>query len=173
MLFNYLGAPMALKKTVKKRRRAKRAVISMETITEALLAGTSMSAVNKRTLDRVAAADKALARLDKLLETASARVDKARQAVSNAKTAATKEKAQVRLSEMQAKLKEVKADRTAQVSEQRKAARLAKGLYKAMQAAQARMTKDFERQAKILEKASERKVRRRRRTSKKKVAAES
>ncbi len=165
---------MALKKTVKKRRRAKRTVISMETITEALLAGKSMSAANKRTLDRINAADKALARLDKLLETASARVDKARQAVSNAKTAATKEKAQARLSEMQAKLKEVKADRTAQVGEQRKAARLAKGLYKAMQTAQAKMIKDFERQAKILEKAAERKkVRRRRRSSKKQVAAES
>ncbi|MET0065597.1 MAG: hypothetical protein ABW076_04555 [Candidatus Thiodiazotropha sp.] len=163
---------MALKKTVKKRRRAKRTVISMETITEALIAGKTLSAANKRALDRLNAAEKALARQDKQVDMASARVEKARQAVANAKTAATKEKAKARQSDLQLKLKELRAQRMTVVSEQRKAVRLAKGLYKAMQAAQAKMVKDFEKQAKVLEKAADRKIRRRRRTSKKKVAAE-
>ncbi len=163
---------MALKKTVKKRRRAKRTVISMETISEALLANKGMSAANKRAIDRLNAADKALAKQDKLVETASSQVDKARMAASNAKTAATQEKAKARVGELQAKLKDLKTERTALVSEQRKAARLAKGLYKAMQAAQAKMLKDFEKKAKILEKAADRKVRRRRRVSKKKAVAD-
>ncbi|MES9941498.1 MAG: hypothetical protein ABW104_20370 [Candidatus Thiodiazotropha sp. 6PLUC2] len=162
---------MALKKTVKKRRRAKRKVVSMETITAALQADINLSAANKRALARLTKADKALERQDKLVETNNDRVEKARAAAGTAKTAASKAKAKERLSAAQDKLKQVKADRTALVSEQRKAARLAKGLYTAMQSARAKMVKDFEKSAKALEKAVDTKKRRRRRTSKKKVAA--
>lgn len=161
---------MALKKTVKKRRRAKRKVVSMETIVEALQAEITLSTSIKSALSRLNAADKAVARQDKIVDTNSERVNKARSAVANAKTAASKEKAKARLTDAQAKLKEVKAARTAVVTEQRKAARLAKGLHKAMQGARARMVKDFDKAAKSLEKAVDKRTRRRRRTTKKKAA---
>ncbi|MBV2120796.1 MAG: hypothetical protein N0E59_13275 [Candidatus Thiodiazotropha taylori] len=161
---------MALKKTVKKRRRAKRKVVSMEAITEALQADINLSAANKRALSRLSKAEKALERQDKMLATNSERVAKARAAVSSAKTPASKAKAKERLSAAQDKLKQVKADRTALASEQGKAVRLAKGLYKAMQSARAKMMKDFEKSAKALEKAVD-SPRRRRRRAKKKVAA--
>jgi hypothetical protein len=161
---------MALKKTVKKRRRAKRKVVSMETITEALQADINLSAANKRALSRLSKAEIALERQDKVVATNSDRVEKARSAVSSAKTAASKAKAKERLNAAQDKLKQVKADRSVLVSEQSKAIRLAKGLYKAMQSAQAKMIKDFEKSAKSLEKAVDTQRRRRRRT-KKKVAA--
>jgi len=167
--FNHIGSKMALKKTVKKRRRAKRAVVSVETITEALRADIDVSAANKRALDRLSAADKATTRLDKLLDTNIERVNKARLAISKAKTPASKAKAKVRLAEAQDKLKQIKAERTAAAGEQRKALRLAKGLQKALQNARTKMIKDFEKTAKALEKAAGTKVRRRRRTSKKKV----
>jgi hypothetical protein len=172
MLFNRLGVPMALKKTVKKRRRAKRKVVSMEAITETLMEGKNISDANKRALDRLNAAEKALARHDKQVESNSAKVEKARTAFSNAKTPAAKEKAKARLTDAQTILKEVKAERTAAMGEVRKATRLAKGLYKALQAAQTKMVKDFEKTAKILEKAVDKRTRRRRRTSKKRVAVE-
>lgn len=160
---------MALKKTVKKRRRAKRTVVSAETITEALRANIDVSDANKRVLDRLSAADKAIARLDKLVDSNSGRVEKARLAFSNAKRPASKEKAKARLAEAQGKLKEIEADRTATVGEQRKALGLAKGLHKALQTARTKMIKDFNKTAKVLEKASVTKTRRRRRTSKKKA----
>jgi hypothetical protein len=162
---------MALKKTVKKRRRAKRKVVSLETITEALQEDINLSAANKRALDRLAKAETALERQEKLVETNSDRVAKARAGVSSAKTPAATEKAKDRLSAAQDKLKQVKADRAEMVSEQRKAMRLAKGLYKAMQAARTKMVKDFDKSAKALEKAVDTKRRRRRRTSKKKAVA--
>ncbi|MEJ2609904.1 MAG: hypothetical protein P8179_07355 [Candidatus Thiodiazotropha sp.] len=142
----------------------------MEMITEALQADIDVSASNKRALTRVVTAEKEIARLDKLIASNSERVNKARQAFSNAKTPASKEKAKTRLSEAQAKLKEIKAERTAAATEQRKAGRLAKGLYKALQTARAKMIKDFEKTAKALEKAADTKTRRRRRSSKKKAA---
>lgn len=157
---------MALKKTVKKRRRAKRKVISMETITEALQAETALSSSNNRALTKLASAEKAVARQDKLVESNSEKVTKARAAVANAKTPASKEKAKERLAAAQAKLKEVKAARTAAMAEQRKAERLAKGLYAAMQKARTKMVKEYEKAAKSLEKAAG-KTRRRRRSKKK------
>jgi hypothetical protein len=161
---------MALKKTVKKRRRAKRKVVSIETIVEALQADITLSSSIKGSLSRLAAADKAVARQDKTVETNSERVNKARTAVASAKTAASKEKAKARLADAQAKLKEVKAARSVAVTEQRKAARLAKGLHNALQGARAKMVKDFEKAAKSLEKSVDKKTRRRRRTTKKKAA---
>jgi hypothetical protein len=161
---------MALKKTVKKRRRAKRKVVSLDTITEALQAEISLSAANKNALSRLEKAEKALARQDKLVDTNIGRVEKARASLAGAKTPASKEKAKLRLADAQAQLKQVKAERTQLASEQSKAVRLAKGLYKAMQAAKAKMVKDFEKSAKALEKAVDTKKRRRRRTTKKKVA---
>lgn len=161
---------MALKKkTVKKSGRAKRTVVSVETITEALQADIDVSAANKRALVRLSAANKATARLDKLVDSNIARVNKARLALSNAKTPASKEKAKVRLSDAKDKLKAIKEERMAAAGEQRKALRLAKGLHKALQAARAKMIKDFNKTAKILEKAADTKTRRRRRTSKKKA----
>jgi hypothetical protein len=160
---------MALKKTVKKRRRAKRKVVSMETIVEALQANITLSPSITRSLNRLTAADKAVARQDKTVEINSGRVDKARLAVGNAKTVASKEKAKVRLVDAQAKLKEAKAERSAAVAEQRKAARLAKDLDKAIKGSQARMVKEFEKAAKSLEKAIDKRTRRRRRTTKKKA----
>jgi len=160
---------MALKKTVKKRRRAKRTVVSVETITEALQADADVSAANKRALSRISAANKAIARLDKLVDSNSERVNKARLALSNAKTPSSKEKAKARLTEAKDKLKAIKAERTAAASELRKAIRLAKGLHKALQIARAKMIKDFNKTAKLLEKAADTKTRRRRRTSKKKA----
>jgi ribosomal protein S12 methylthiotransferase accessory factor YcaO len=161
---------MALKKTVKKRRRAKRKVISMETITEALQAEISLSSFNQRALARLSSAVKAVERQDSSVETSSERVTKARAAVANAKTPASKEKAKERLAVAQSKLKEVKAARASAVSEQRKAERLAKGLYTAMQKSQAKMVKEFEKSAKSLEKAANKTTRRRRRSKKKAVA---
>jgi hypothetical protein len=160
---------MALKKTVKKRRRAKRKVVSMETITEALLAETTLSSSNKRALSKLDAAEKAVARQDQLVESNSEKVAKARAAVASAKTPASKEKAKERLAAAQTKLKEIKAARTAAVAEQRKAERLAKGLYMAMQKARVKMVKEYEKAAKVLEKAAG-KTRRRRRSKKKAVA---
>jgi hypothetical protein len=160
---------MALKKTVKKRRRAKRKVVSMETIAEALQAEITLSTSNKRALGRLNAANKAVERQDKLVETNSDRVSKARGAVAGAKTAASKEKAKERLATAQTKLKEVRAARTIAVGEQRKAERLAKGLYTAMQGARAKMVKEFEKAAKSIEKSVD-KTRRRRRSKKKAVS---
>jgi ribonuclease E len=160
---------MALKKTVKKRRRAKRKVISMETITEALQAENELSSSNKRALTKLASAEKDVARQDKLVESNSDKVAKVRASVANAKTPASKEKAKERLAAAQAKLKEVKAARAAAIAEQRKAERLAKGLYMAMQKARVKMVKEYEKAAKSLEKAAG-KTRRRRRSKKKAVA---
>ncbi|MES9945947.1 MAG: hypothetical protein ABW080_13395 [Candidatus Thiodiazotropha sp.] len=161
---------MALKKTVKKRRRAKRKVISMETIAEALQAEVSLSPSNKRALSRLNAADKAVARQEKLMDSSGERVTKARAAVAKARTPASKEKAKQRLSAAQAKVKEVKAARTAAMADQRKAQRLAKGLYMAMQRSRAKMVKEYEKVAASLEKAVDKKTRRRRRSKKKAVA---
>lgn len=161
---------MALKKTVKKRRRAKRKVISMETIAEALQAEISLSPSNKRALSRLNAADKAVARQDKLMDSSGERVTKARAAVTKARTPASKDKAKQRLSAAQAKVKEVKAARTAAIADQRKAQRLAKGLYMAMQRSRAKMVKEYEKVAASLEKAVDKKTRRRRRSKKKAVA---
>ncbi|MCU7905860.1 MAG: hypothetical protein KZQ76_08370 [Candidatus Thiodiazotropha sp. (ex Epidulcina cf. delphinae)] len=160
---------MALKKTVKKRRKARRNVVSIETIVEALQAEVTLSAANKRALSRLNAADKAIARQDTTLDSAGKRVSKARQAVADAKTPASKERARARLAEVQAKLKEIKVNRATLVSERRKAERLAKGLYKAMQTARTRMLKDYEKAAKSLEKAVDKRTRRRRRTVRKKA----
>jgi E3 ubiquitin-protein ligase DOA10 len=158
---------MALKKTVKKRRRAKRTVVSIETITEALQAEIALSPSIKRALSRLSSAEKAVERQDKLVESASEKVAKARTAVANAKTPASKEKAKERLAAVQTKLREVKADRTAATTEQRKAERLAKGLYSAMQKSRTKMVKEYEKVAKSLEKAADKKTRRRRRSKKK------
>jgi hypothetical protein len=160
---------MTLKKTVKKRRRAKRQVISIETITEALQAENELSASNKRALNKLALAEKAVAGQDKLVESSNQKVVKARTAAANAKTPASKEKAKERLAAAQAKLKEVKAARAAAIADQRKAERLAKGLYMAMQKTRVKMVKEYEKAAKSLEKAAE-KTRRRRRSKKKAVA---
>ncbi|MES9975869.1 MAG: hypothetical protein ABW094_16550, partial [Candidatus Thiodiazotropha sp.] len=65
------------------------------------------------------------------------------------------------------KLREVKAARTAAAAEQRKAERLAKGLYTAMQKARGKMVKEFEKAAKSLEKSVDKRARRRRRSKKK------
>ncbi len=158
---------MALKKTVKKRRRAKRKVVSMETIVEALQAEITLSSSNKRALSRLNSAGKAVERQDKLVESTGERVTKARAAVAKAKTPVSKEKAKERLAAAQAKLKEVKAARTAAAAEQRKAERLAKGLYTAMQKARGKMVKEFEKAAKSLEKSVDERTRRRRRSKKK------
>jgi len=159
---------MALKKIVKKRRRAKRKVISMETVVEALQAEIALSAYNKRALSRLDAAGKAVARQDKLVESGNDKVSTARAAVANAKTPASKEKAKERLAAAQTKLKEVKAAQTIAVGEQRKAERLAKGLYTAMLGAHSKMVKEYEKAAKSLEKSADKRTRRRR--SKKKTA---
>jgi phage-related protein len=161
---------MALKKTVKKRRRAKRKVISMETIAEALQAEISLSPANKRALSRLNAATKAVARQDKLMDSTGERVTKARAAVAKAKTPASKDKAKQRVTAAQTKLNEVKAARTAAIADQRKAERLAKGLYMAMQRARAKMTKEYQKVAASLETAVDKKTRRRRRSKKKAVA---
>jgi hypothetical protein len=157
---------MALKKTVKKRRRAKRKVLSIDTITEALQAEIALSSSNKRALTKLATAENAVDRQEKLVESNGEKVIKARAAVANAKTPASKEKAKERLADAQAKLKEIKAARTAAMAEKRKAERLAKGLYMAMQKSRAKMVKEYEKTAKSLEKAAE-KTRRRRRSRKK------
>jgi ribosomal protein S12 methylthiotransferase accessory factor YcaO len=163
---------MALKKTVKKRRRAKRKVVSIETITEALQAEISLSSYNKRALSRLSTAEKAVERLDKKVEIASEKVTKARATVANAKTPASTEKAKDRLAGFQASLKEAKAERAAAITEQRKSLRLAKGLYTAMKKSQTKMVKEYEKAAKILEKTSNKTTRRRRRSKKKAVAPE-
>ena len=58
----------------------------------------------------------------------------------------------------------------AAVADQRKAERLAKGLYMAMQKARAKMVKEYEKLATSLENAVDKKSRRRRRSKKKAVA---
>jgi hypothetical protein len=141
----------------------------METITEALQAASDLSPFNKSALTRLSAAEKTIDRHEKLVESASEKVAKARAAVANAKTPATKVKAKERLAATQANLKEVKADRASAMTEQRKAQRLAKGLYTAIEKSRVKMVKEFEKTAKALEKASNKTTRRRRRTRKKAV----
>ncbi|MEN8179137.1 MAG: hypothetical protein ABFS39_11045 [Pseudomonadota bacterium] len=160
---------MAVKKTVKKRRTIKKAkLVSIESIMDALQGNAEFSAVNKRTLTRIKKSATEVARQQKLAATFAERIDKARAVITGAKTPAAKEKAKLRLDLARTKFKEVKANLSTAVTEQKKTERLARGLYKAMEAARARMIREYDKSAKLQEKAIEKPLRRRR-TSKKKV----
>jgi len=160
---------MAVKKTVKKRRATKKAgVNSIDTIIQSLSTHSNFSSVNKRAIDRLKKTAASVAKHEKLLTTAKERVEKAKDAVANAKTPATKDKAKARLSVAQGNLKELKAKVATEITEQKKSERLLRGLDKALTTAQKKMQREYDKQAKTLEKAVDKPLRRRK-TSKKKV----
>ncbi|MGD8589634.1 MAG: hypothetical protein PVG22_12475 [Chromatiales bacterium] len=160
---------MAVKKTVKKRRATKKTRInSIEKIIDGLNESAIFSSVNKRAVDRLKMSITAVAKQEKLLATSKERVEKARNAVANAKTPATKEKAKARLGIAQSNFKELKIKHATEITEQKKAERLLRDLDKALTAAQTKLQREYDKKAKMLEKAVDRPLRRRR-TSKKKV----
>jgi hypothetical protein len=164
---------MAVKKTVKKRRATKKArVNSIENIIDRLNENAHFSSVNKSAIDRLKKSVTVVAKHEKLLATSKERVEKARNAVANARTPATKEKAKARLVLAQGNLKELKMNLATEVTEQKKAERLLRGLDKALTAAQTKLQREYDKKAKALEKAVDRPLRRRR-TSKKKVVQSS
>ena len=160
---------MAVKKTAKKRRAAKKVnVVSIENIIDALQSNAELSGVNKRTIIRLNKSEAMVARQEKSVAASLERVDKARVAIADAKTPAAKDKAKARLTLAQIKAKEIKANLSMAVAEQKKAERLARGLFKVMESARVKMMREYDKSAKAQEKAID-KPARRRRTSKKKV----
>jgi hypothetical protein len=161
---------MAVKKGVKKRRSVKKASVeSLDKIVDALNADAYLSEVNKRAITRFNRSNTAVSRQERLAAANKERIGKARDAIANAKTPGAREKAKMRLDAAQNKFREVKAELSAAISERRKAERLVKGLYKAMEKARVRMLREYDKEAKAMEKAVDKPLRRRRRTSKKKV----
>ena len=161
---------MAVKKTVKKRRATKKTRTSpIEVIIDRLNDNTHLSSTNKRAIDRLKKSVVAVTKQEKLLATSKERVEKARTAAANAKTPATKEKAKARLGLAQSALKELKFNLTAEITEQKKTERLLRGLDKALTTIQTKLHREYDKKAKLLEKAVDRPLRRRK-ASKKKIA---
>ncbi len=154
---------MAVKKTVKKRRTIKKAKVnSIEGIIDTLRANAEYSAVNNQAINRLNKSVSAITKQQRLLNTIQERVDKARAAVMEAKTPAAREKAKIRLGLAQIKYKEMKVDLTIAAAEEKKAERLVRGLHKALEMAQAKMRREYDKKAKSLEKSIYKPVRRRR-----------
>ena len=160
---------MAVKKTVKKRRATKKAkVSSIENIIDALNESAHLSSVNKQAIDRLKKSVDIVAKQEKQLAISKDRVEKARNAVATAKTPASKEKAKVRLGVARGNFQELKVKLASEITEQKKIERLLRGLHKALVTGQTKLQREYDKKAKVLEKAVDKPLRRRR-TSKKKV----
>jgi hypothetical protein len=162
-----MAAKKTVKRTVKKRRKARK-VVSIDSVVTTLQENAALSSVNKRAVSKLKKCDTAVERSGKKVATASERVTKATAAVAKAKTAAAKQNARAKVAAAREAVKAAKADLSAAVAEQKKVERLARGLATVLGRAQAKMAKEYDKVATAAEKSADKP--RRRRARKKRVA---